>query len=386
VLNGATHRLADLDAAAEELHTHLRAIAWPGSSRTPAIVKVSREAKDAEERLVASAALVHLEAPGGAERSMTVVERAANSKAPLSSIALTILRALTGQHFLACVRKVFEKTKTDSVRALLLPLLVERGQLTQEQLLPLIDHAHDDIAIEAALALAAIGDAQHAATLAACAARAKDPRRANALIFAAAVLGSADALAKVRAQVHKREDFDEHLIDALAIAGDESDASLLLDLATHPDADADYAVFAAANLGSAATIAALPAFTDRVAKDVLDEARRLILGNNKAAPASRSETPSLRLLRGQPWSVAGVLALLAAGDETVREQRRLALELRVRTGLVPPTVLPVFAPDQPRAATLASWTNHFSRASGRLPPGQWYYQGKPARLAHKELA
>jgi hypothetical protein len=80
------------------------------------------------------------------------------------------------------------------------------------------------------------------------------------------------------------------------------------------------------------------------------------------------------------------VARLTASDETIRSQRRLALELRVRTGLLPPAVLPSFAPAQTRSKALAHWTDHFARASGRLPAGQWYYQGKPAKLARKGVA
>ena len=385
VLRGSAHCLLDLDKAADALHTHLLAIAWLGQRRTPAWVKASREAKDPEQRLVASAALVHLEAPGGAERSMTVLERSAHGKTPLGPIALTILSALAGQHFLDCMRTVFEKTTSESVRALLLPLLAERGQLTTEQILPLVDHADDQVAVEAALALALVGESQHAQTLTMLAQRAKVPRRANALLFAATALGSVHALGEIRARVQRREEFDPRLVDALAIAGDDSDAALLMDLATDPDADTDYLVCAAANLGSAATLRTLPLLGDRVSKDVLDEGRRLILGNGQNALPNDKEPP-VRLLHGQPWSVCGLLSRLAASDETIQSQRRRALEIRVRTGLVPPAMLPALAPAQARSDALAHWTDHFARASERLPAGQWYYQGKPAKLAHRVQA
>lgn len=383
VLHGSAHLLLDLDRSSDALGARLLAIDWLGRDRIPAFVKVSREAKEPEDRLVASAALVHLQAPGGAERSMTVLERAAHA-APLAPVALTILRTLVGQHFVECVRTVFEKTKSDSVRAMLLPLLVERGQLLPGQLVPLVEHADDGVAVEAALALARIGEAQHAATLATLASRAKHPRRSNALLFAAVALGSAPALAEARSRVRKREEFDQQLVDALAIAGDDSDAALLIDLAAHPDTDAGAVLSAAASLGCAATVRALPAFADSVPKRVLEEASRMILGKSQDSPSdAKAKDPSIRLLHGQPWSVTGLLARLAADDETVRSQRRLALELRVRTGLAPPAALPVFVAANARSQALALWTDHYARSSSRLPPGQWYYQGKPAKLAHR---
>jgi hypothetical protein len=134
-----------------------------------------------------------------------------------------------------------------------------------------------------------------------------------------------------------------------------------------------------------ATARALPSFAERVPKNVLDEAKRLILGEGQN-PAPDERGPAIRLLRGQPWSVPGLVACLAGPSETILSQRRLALELRVRTGLRPPVVLPAFAPVQTRSDVLAHWTDHLARTSGRLPAGQWYYQGKPAKLARKEMA
>ncbi len=388
LLHGAAHHLDDLDRFADALHAHLRAIDWLGRDRIPAFVKASREAKEPEERLVASAALIHLQAPGGEERSMTVLERAAHA-APLAPVALTILRTLVGQHFVACARTVFEETKSDAVRAVLLPLLAERGQLSPEQLLPLVEHPDDNLAIEAALALARIGETRHADTLARHAAITQGRRRSNALLFAAVALGSISALAEVRARVRKCEEFDERLVEALAVAGNDSDAALLVDLASHSDADAHAGtvLFAAANLGSPATVRALSAFADRVPGPVLEEASRLILGTSRnPLPEPQAEAPSVRMLRGQPWSVAGLLARLAAADETVRSQRRLALELRVRTGLGPPAALPFFADSQSRSEALARWPDHYAQLGNRMPAGQWYYQGRPAKLAHEGRA
>ena len=385
VLQGSAHRLVDVDKAADDLRAHLLAIEWLGRERTSGWVKASREAKEPVQRLVASAALVYLEAAGGAERSLTVLERSAQGTDPLAPMAVTILQTLAGQSFLACARTVFERTTSETVRAALLPLLVERGQLVPQQLLPLVEHANDDVAVEAALALALVGEAEHAQALALAAGHARNPRRTNALLFAAAALGSVQALAEIRTRLHNAEVADERLVDALAIAGDDSDAFLLMDLATLPDADADYLLLSAVNLGCVATARALPSFAERVPKNVLDEAKRLILGEGQN-PAPDERGPAIRLLRGQPWSVPGLVACLAGPSETILSQRRLALELRVRTGLRPPVVLPAFAPVQTRSDVLAHWTDHLARTSGRLPAGQWYYQGKPAKLARKEMA
>jgi hypothetical protein len=85
------------------------------------------------------------------------------------------------------------------------------------------------------------------------------------------------------------------------------------------------------------------------------------------------------MLRGQPWSVARVLEGLAAIDHPAQSQRRSALEIRVRTGLVPPTGFPLLASVAARAEVLAKWGTHFAKANAKLAPGGWYYQGKPAK-------
>ena len=77
VASSLSLRLADLDAAHETIDTYLRATSWLGRERVPGIVKLSREATETDTRLAAATVLVHLQEPGGAERSLTVVERAA---------------------------------------------------------------------------------------------------------------------------------------------------------------------------------------------------------------------------------------------------------------------------------------------------------------------
>jgi hypothetical protein len=68
---------------------------------------------------------------------------------------------------------------------------------------------------------------------------------------------------------------------------------------------------------------------------------------------------------------------LEAPDETLQAQRRMALELRARTGQAPPGTLATLGPDHVRTASLADWKKHYAKAVGRLQPGEWYYQGKP---------
>ena len=374
VAGSLSHRLADLDAANENVGAYLRAALWLGRERVPSIVKLSRDAKETETRLAAATVLVQLREPGGAERSLTVVERATQAKKPLAPSARTVLHWLRGDEFIACANTVFAKTTCDAVRALLLPLLVQHGQLSAEALVPLVEHADDDLATCAARALAWVGEAQHAVTLTSAARRTEQPARVDALLFASAALGSFEALTEIRARVRKRETVSHAMVDALAVAGDPSDAALLVELAAEEAVDAGPILLAAASLGNRATLDALQSFVDRVPSDVLGEARRRIAGEESQAEASL--LPG-RLFRGQAWSVARLIDRLSDPRETVSAQRLLALELRVRTGVVPPTLLPCLASTKERSQAVASWTSHYAKSNGRLDAAKWYYQGKP---------
>jgi hypothetical protein len=229
--------------------------------------------------------------------------------------------------------------------------------------------------VEAAQALLWTDGNHDTQAMLAWAREARSPRRAAALLFAATVLGSAAALGEVRARVQKGENVDRLLVDALAVAGAPTDAAALTALAARPDADAEYILLAAANLGSAETLAALPGLADSVDASVAGEVRRMIEGEGADAGRPKPD-PGVRRLRGQPWSVAGLLACLAEPGETVHAQRLMALELRARTGQVPLSTLPVLLPKDARPELLANWQSYYAKANGRLRPGDWYYQGK----------
>jgi len=122
-------------------------------------------------------------------------------------------------------------------------------------------------------------------------------------------------------------------------------------------------------------VEALPVLADKVPKNVLEEARRMVAGGRPHT--TDRPVAEMRLLRGKPWSVSGLLSRLGAADEPIQSQQRLALEIRVRTGIVPPTRFPLLMSSSDRSELLANWSEHFAKANGRLRPGGWYYQGKP---------
>jgi len=368
--------LRDLDVACAELDKIVQAVKWLGVKCVPAFLKASENAESLEDRLVASAALIHLGALGGVERMMSMLEGVVAEEQPLPPIAATILRTFTDATVLDGMLKLLLKPAGDALGSVLLPLLAEQGVLSSEQLLKLMNNPSEDLAVPAVEALAWFGDPRDASLLLASARKATTPGRANALLFAAVGLGSAEALAEVRAQLPKRAASSHHLVAALAIAGDDSDAARLIALAEQPSVEADHLVLAAANLGCVATVQVLPALVGHVRRETIEQARRMILGSGSTHPSD--EASALRRLHGEPWSVSGLLSRLAAPDEPVQSQRRLALEIRVRTGLVPPTKFPLLMSAAARAELVASWRAHFAKAHGQLAPGGWYYQGKPA--------
>jgi hypothetical protein len=370
--------LSDLDAASAELEKQVRALKWMGQERIPEILRAADDAENLADRLAAGAALVHLGDAHGAEMVIDLLNRAAAQKQDLPETSPTLLRTLADEKVRQWLLEVFLLPAHPKVCALLLPVLVEHNLLPSEQLWQLLAHPKDEVAIEAARALAWADGEGDPQTLMAQVAMARTNRRANALLFAAALRGSQAALAEVRARAQIGEQVDRLLIDVLAATGDASDAALLIGLAERADSDVEYLLLAAANLGSAETLAALSALEDRVSAGVLEEVRRMIAGDS-----AKDHTAGQRWLRGQPWSVAGLLDRLQAADQTLQAQQQMALELRARTGQVPPSGLPSLLAASARAELLAGWKSHYAKANAGLKPGCWYHQGKPAKAALK---
>ena len=385
VLSEPLFRLADRYGAAAELQKQVTALKWLGRERVPEILRVADVAKSVDDRLAAGAALIHLGEARGAEMMMGILGKVAAAQQPLPDTSATLLRTLTDASLLDWLLKIFLKPAHPVVCGLLLPLLVERNLLSSEQIWELSNHPKDEIAVEAARALPWTDGNHDTQMLLAWAREARTPRRASALLFAATALGSAAALAEVRARVEKGEDVDHLLVDALAIAGAPADAAALTALAARPDSDAAYVLLAAANLGSAETLRVLPMLADQVPANVLDEAQRMLTGRALRVEGEPGKAnAAIRTLRGQPWSVAGLIACLAEPGETLEAQRLMALELRARTGQAPLSTLPVLLPAAARPELLANWNSYYAKANGKLKPGDWYYQGKNMGTAARE--
>ena len=370
-------RSADAEPVQAELRRQAEALAWLGAEHVPEILRAVDQAGSLEDRLVAGATLLHLGAARGVEWLVAILERAAGSK-PFPAFGATLLRTLASTNFLDSMLKAFLKPATAAVSAALLPLLAEHGMLPREKLWELASHPSDEVAVPAAHALAWSPGGHDTPVLLGWAGKAGTAARANAMLFAAVGLGSVAALAEVRTRLRGAGPVDPQLVDALALAGDRSDAVLLMAGAARPDADAAHTVLAAAHLGCVETLEMLPSLAERVSPRVLDEARCMITGHgSRTHPGEARPDPAVRALRGRPWSVSGLFARLAAPHESLHSQRRFALELRVRTGLPLPEPFPTLAATSARAKLVASLETHFAKTTSRLPPGGWYYQGKP---------
>lgn len=379
VLSEPLFTLAEGYVAEAELERQVEAVRWLGKARVPDILRVADLANGLEDRLVAGAALVYLGEGSGAQMMVGILARAAAAKQALPESSPTLLRTLTDAGVLDWLREIALRPTHPAVCGMLVPLLVERERLSPEELWSWVNHAKDEVAVEAACALPWLDGRFDVEALVGWARVARTSRRAHALLYAATALGSTAALAEVRARLQHEGPAHRLLVEALALAGGPGDAELLVELAAHPEGDPGFLLLAAAGLGSPATLAALPGFADDVPASLLDEAHRMISGVRSPEPgASAALDHGVRGLRGRPWSVDGLLACLGSLDEPLQAQRRLALELRVRTGQPLPSPLPLLLPPAARAERLGAWANHYAKANGKLRPGGWYVEGRPA--------
>jgi hypothetical protein len=381
VMDEPLYRSKDADAADLELQRHVRALRWLGGHRVAELLRAVDGATTVEARLVAGAALIFLGAERGFEWLSIILERAGSAGRALPGLVHTILRVLASGGFLAGVLHLFERPAGPAVGGAVLPLLAEYGAVPPPRLWELARHPSDEVAVAAAQALAWTDTVPAAAELLAWAGQAPSARRANALLFAAVGLGVPRALAEVRARVQDDSGFDLQLLEALAVAGGPADASLILSRLPLATDRAPEVVLAAAHLGNAETLAELsasPAVTEAVSPEILREARRMVMGGESSDDGrAQAADPGVRLLGGRSWSVAGVLDQLSAADRPLRIQRRMALELRVRTGVALPMPFPMHAPASVRGELVAQLQGHFAKAHNRLRPGEWHYQGKP---------
>ena len=370
--------LEDLESAHARLRKLTSAVKWLGSKRIPHFRETSAKRDNSGKRVATDLALSFLGDNGSVEELLASLEKAA-SKDWLPTHLPSALNVLAATEALEILLTFFAKTSSPALRALLLPVLAERGALSAGRLLDLALDPDDGVAARAAEALAWDADAAEASLLFDWAMQAKVTLRADALLFAATALGSTAALAEARKRLAKPTMSMGYLVDALAIAGDDGDVDRLLDAAVTPNPDTAHVLLAAASLGNAKTAFEFDDFDRHVPAAVLEEIPRMILGKGGLPPRPRLLPPekAKRMLRGRPWSVVGALDRLSAADEPLLSAHRMALEIRVRSGIAPPCRLPLLASAAERSEIVARWRDHYAKADAKLVPGGWYYQGKP---------
>jgi hypothetical protein len=374
--------LRDLRYAEAGLRAVVEAIRWLGPKRIAAFRRAADDAGTDGSRLAADLALAVLGKPNGVAELLGRLARASAAERGLPLAAGVALRILDQPEDDEAFLKFFGRTSRDEIRALLLPILSERQLVSSDELLELVRHSSDALALAAIDAVAWSGGARDASIVLDEALCAPSAARSNALLCAAVALGSSAALDEARRRLSRKPtEAPRRLVEALAIGGGASDTGLILEAADAPGADVAHAVLAAANLGCVTVLPKLASFASRLSTDILTTARRMLVGES---PSPDRDQGTARLLGGREWSVAGVLLRLEARDEPVRSRQRLALELCARTGIRPPGVFPLLVSRTVSPKIIGAWRQQFAKADARLKPGEWYFRGRPLTPQAKE--
>jgi hypothetical protein len=241
----------------------------------------------------------------------------------------------------------------------------------------LLSEADDEVAAEAALLLAALPPfraavdpmlaslAASAASVAVQAPASASSARTDAFLAATARLGVPGALDELHRRVAAGASAPP-LLHALAVAGGPREAALLAAVAARGGPTQALAALACGHLGHAPAVLALPATLD---ERVRARALHLTFGDGPTGDSAGAQTG--RLLRGQPWTVAGALAQAADPGEPPLTRALRAWELASRLGRGMP--LP-YEPDAPawwQERALAGLRTIAVGEPGR--PGQWIF-------------
>ena len=290
------------------------------------------------------------------------------------------LRFAASDSLLAKARGLFAAPAAGPLRAALVPFLAERGALSSEDLIGLARDERDPGAPAAIHAIAYRGCRELAAeilairtSLATDGSSQEVMETVDALAFASVVVGERAGLDEVRRRVDSDPEARASLIDALALAGDESDAERLLEFAERGGPTAMRATLAAGHLGFSAVLPRLDGLKAAFGENLIDRARTEIVGHLTRSPPGPG-----RLLRGRLWTVEGAVERLEDQDELVLSQTWIALELSVRTGIPMPGQIQPGASTKELKAIAAAWRLALRQA--RLPrAGEWLYFGRPMR-------
>jgi hypothetical protein len=259
-------------------------------------------------------------------------------------------------------------TPSLDVRKWVLSTLADWGRLSADTLVGLLDDPSDEIAGRAAELLAWVGRSPiDSGTIEARLRQGVSEGRYCSFLYAAVALGSVTALQEVRRMMDAGVAVTARAIDALAVAGSESDSERLLNLAAREEALAPLAVLAAGHLGNPTAVNAFPT-------DAGHRARQTILGDADT-PVAPGPT-SRRLLYGHPWTLSSALARLSEPDELIRSRQWYALEVAVRTGARPLVVFDATARVGVQDSATARIRNAIEARRRPVPDGSWFYFGQ----------
>lgn len=354
--------------AERHLQEFFSAARWLPPSWLAPLEQIITGTDDARQRLGAAVALVLAGASGADEQLLTMLADHIDS-----SLVAVLLHRLADDLRLSPTS--LASTPNSKLRALMVPVLATKRHLSATDLEELLSDRSDDVAVQAAQALAWVWYADRRPEILGRPRSLLPPARASAILFAAAALGRRQALNEMRDELAGSSEPESLVLDAFVIAGGEADGARLTDLALGRDGAVEDVLLAAAALGADATAQVLPKFRDRVSEDVFAEANRLL--PDQEPPSC--ERKGLRRMFGKPWAVAAVIERVMAADEPLMLRRRHALEACVRTGTQPPAYFPAHGTAETWRELLASWQASFSGAS-RLQPGGWYYMGRSCGL------
>jgi hypothetical protein len=366
VLGSRLSTCEDLGTAEMELVKSTRSLSWMGPGRVESAKATLAEQASPYDRMITSLALAHAGVPGSGDHVLMALSDACRGGVAVEKGTLAVNHL--GE---SCIdlRAAFASTTEGPLKAMLVPVMVERGLLGGAELDRLVSSTSDEVASQAAQALAWIGDRAQGGALLRKARSATSPERANAFLFGAVALGEYEALPEVKARLAQGEDPDPLLLDALAIGGDESDALWLAEMATHVDEHAERLLATASALGAAQLHRRFTEIQADGAGRTAEVIRALFQGSMPEAA---------RFFKGEPWSVQSLLRTLDDPDMPLALRRRCALELSVRIGKRPPRYFPKYATAKEWPQLASAWTTYFGRYAQRLSPGKWYYAGQPS--------
>jgi hypothetical protein len=256
-----------------------------------------------------------------------------------------------------------------ALRAQCLPLLFEHNLPDGEALVRMLDEPAMAMAAASTLAWCRIQDGSR--RLLEKALGCPWPELSDALLLASVAQGDRDALSEARIRLATGWGHT-WLVDALAVAGDESDAGILWDVAASGESLAEYALWALAHVGASSELGRMQDLGARLEPTLVERAIDLVAGG-----CALGALPPGRTIDGAPWSVAAVARRLAEpGEVPLPMLRWSALDLAIRTGVPAPCIYDIAASTGQQQVAGRAFAACYAAS---LEPGRggWYYFGRP---------